>query len=115
MKAVAHDPGFGQSARQREAALDRRQSPVKCRIEAGDLPQLRVRRRQRPDRGQVVRQVQRHERHQGFELGQNPRIYPDRRLVRRPSEHDAVAGCHQGRRPHARFDPIDQVGQQVFV
>jgi len=88
---------------------------MKCGIEAGDLRQSRMRGRQRPDRSQVLRQMQRHERHQRVELRQYRRVDPYRRLMPCASEHNPVSGRLERTRPRVLFDPLHQPPQQRLV
>ena len=69
MKPVTANALFEQASRQREQLRHARLRAVEAVVEAGDLWQFRMPLGQRLDRSQVVRKVQREERHELFYLG----------------------------------------------
>ncbi len=91
MKAIAADASCREFARQRKFARQRRLASVKSRIEAGDLRHIRCHSGNGPDRGDVMRLVQRRKRDQLLKTGHHLRIDHDRVGIRRSAMHDAVA------------------------
>jgi hypothetical protein len=83
---------------------------VETRVEAGHLRQARPRLRHSPDRGQIVRLVQRCQGHECLEFGEH-RVVDANRLRAIAAMHDPVA--HGGDRPGAvmRVDPYQQLVQ----
>jgi len=68
---------------------------VKGGVEAGDLGQVRPQRRQGADRRQVVRLVQRRQRHQGRQFLDHGRRDQGRAGEAHPAVHDAMPGRDQ--------------------
>src|SRR5208337_3134688 len=63
---------------------------MKCRIETGDLREVRETTQDRPDRRKIVRLVKRRQRDVAFESRQHILIDPDRLVVVRAAMHHAV-------------------------
>jgi len=83
-------------------------------VEARDLRQSGERLRERADRRQIVRLVQRCERHQALELGHHRRVDPHRRREASSTVHDAVPdglrAARVGRRVQPAADRVDGAG-----
>ena len=111
VEAVAPHAALGDRRGQRERLRDRGLVAMERGVEAGDLRQLRRALEQRPDRRQVVRLVQRRERHVFLERRDAPprRRAPAARTRGRRARRDGRrrrAGARQvaraGRRPGGR-------------
>ena len=91
VEAVAADAPGRELARQRKFLRQRRLAAVEGGIEAGDLPHLGRGGADRPNDGDLVRLVQRGERHQLLEIGQQPAIDQRRLGILQSAMHHAVA------------------------
>ena len=91
VEAVAANAGVAELARQGEGLRDVRLAAMERRVEAGDLRKMRRRGGDRLDRRKVVRLVQRRQRHQAGELGQNVGIDARRRGELHAAMDDAMA------------------------
>ena len=80
MEPVAPNALFGEPARQREGGSDLRLGMVKRRIETGDLRQGRVQLRDRRDGGEMMRLMQRSERNEASQFGNDLSVDPYRPL-----------------------------------
>jgi hypothetical protein len=110
MEAVAPYAAIGNLRRQREALRQRRLRRMESGIEAGDLRQLWRGCQQAADRREVVRLVQRRQRHELLEHGKNLFIDPDRRRIGQATVYDAVSD-----RTQLMFAALRaQVSDQVF-
>jgi hypothetical protein len=65
---------------------------MKSGVEAGDLRKLRGDLRERKDGGQIVRLVQRGQRNQSLQIGDNALVEPDCPVVAQTSMHHPMAG-----------------------
>ena len=91
MEAVPPHTSVPERGRQRQALRHLRQTAVEGRVEAGDLGHARDPPRRRLERGDLGREVERGERHEGAELGQQRVVDECGAIVVRPAMDDAVA------------------------
>ena len=85
------------------------------RVEAADLRQMRMGPRQRVDRRQVVRQVQRGERDQRVQPGQHGGVDSHGVGEVLAAMDDAVADCAQGFAGQVRLEPVQQRGEEILL
>ena len=91
MKAVAPHAGLGQFLRQREHLRDRRVRAVAAVSKQATCGRSGARSNSRADRREIVRLVQRRERHELLQLGHDRRVDPHRRGIVGAAMHDAMA------------------------
>ena len=103
MEAVAAYSFLVQPLRDCEAVGDLRVVPVKGRIEAGNLKELRLSLQNRADRGQVVRLVEGREGNQALQPSDDFRSDGDRFAVVGTAVNDAMA--HRSRQPSTDLLP----------
>ena len=115
MKAVPAHAAIGDRPGQRERLRHRRRAAVEGRVEARHLRQLRLALEQRPDRGQIVRLVQRRERNVLFERRQDRRIHAHGLRVLEPAVHHAVADARQAMPGKLGAQERDQVIERAVV
>ena len=125
VEAVAAHARIGELLRQREHLRERRVRPVDRGVEARDLRQLRRALEHRADRRQVVRLVQRRERHELLELRDDRGVEAHGRgvvdaavddavtdgrepVIRRRASPSASRRCARARRRARRFAPASQ-------
>ena len=100
MKTVTTHAGIVQLGRNRETLCDVGIGGVERGIEARYLRQVRPALEQGADRRQVVRLMQRRERNEFLERGEDICVEPHRLRVFQPAVHDAVADRREfGPRP----------------
>jgi hypothetical protein len=90
VETVAPHARLVELLRDREPVGELRVGAVERSVEAGHLRRSGPLPQQRPDRGQVVRLVQRCQRHQPLQVGQHRRVEHDRRRVARAPVDDPV-------------------------
>ena len=95
MKPVAPYPFLEKRIRQRKGLIDLRRGSVESGVETRDLRQVRIEGHGHLDRREIVRLVQRCERHQSLELGQQFRSDPGGPGVAQPAMDHAVADCRK--------------------
>ena len=100
---------------QREHLGHRRVAAMERRVEAGDLRQFRPPLEQHPDRGQVVRLVQRRERRQRAESLHDVAIHQDRLRERGAAVDDAMAHPGQPMFGHLAAEKAGQVLEGAVV
>lgn len=115
MEPVAPYAGLGQAPGQRKRLSQWRLRRVECGVEAGHLGEFGRARRDRPDGGEIVRLVQRRERHQPFERVEHRRAHPHRRReFESPVDH-AMAGSHQALPAQPLPEPVEQKTHGALV
>ena len=112
VEAVSPDTGVVEFSRQREPGGRVGLAVVERRVEACHLRKVRVRRRQRPNRHQIVRLVQRRERRQRFEFAQNDVVDHDGRAETRAAMHHPVASRDEFAAGGVCADPVHQFPKQ---
>ena len=116
MEAVAAHARVVELLRQREHLRERRVGAVERGVEAGDLRQLRRALQQRADRREVVRLVQRRERHELLELRHDRGVDADRRGVVGAAVDDAMADRGEPVvRAVRRLQPVEDVRERAVV
>jgi len=115
MEAIANHTAVGDRSRQRERLRDRRLCPVERRIEARDLRQVGHPREQRLDRREIVRLVQRRERHVLLQCRDATRVDAHRFHVLAAAMHDAVPDRHQPMMRNAPAQKPDKVFERAVV
>ena len=115
MKAVAPDALLVVLARQREGIGHERVAAVKRGVEAGHLRRPREGDTRRVDAGQIVRLVQRRQRHQGFELGPAVVVDHDRLDMLGPAMHHAMADGRDLAVREAQAQPVQHALQGMAV
>jgi hypothetical protein len=91
VEPVPADAAVPERGRQRQALRDLRHPPVEGGVEAGHLGHPGDPLGRRLQRGDLGREVQRRERHEGTELGEQAVVDQRRAIVVRAAMHDAVA------------------------
>ena len=108
VKAVAAQAGLGQAPGQCKCLSQRRLPGMECGIEAGHLGQFGRARRDRPDSSEIVRLVQRRERHQARERIEHRGVHPHRRGKLNPPVDHAMAGGEQTLSTQPLLEPVEQ-------
>ena len=115
MKAVPPHAQIGDCLGQRERLRDRRRAAVEGRVEARHLRHLRQACEQRPDRGKVVRLVERGQRNVFFQRRHDRRIETHRLRVLEAAVHHAVTDARQAMPGELRAKECDQMFERAFV
>jgi hypothetical protein len=116
MEAVPPNPLRRELARQCEFLRQRRLTAMERSVEAGDLRHPWGNRAHRTDRGDVMRLVQRGERYQSFESGQDLAVDQHRQRINGPAMDDTVAhSVETGIAADMRCEPIMDGGYSAGI
>ncbi len=95
MEPVAPDPFFMEVARQGVIVGERTVAAVKCRVETGDLRQCGEAGKQRANGSEIVRLMQRRQRHVTLQPRQHVVVDANGPVVFRPAMHHPVTHRHR--------------------
>ena len=115
VKAVAAHALLVPAVRDREPVGDLGMAAVERGVEAGDLGHLRLARADLADRRQIVRLVQRRQRHQPLEPLQHRVVHQDRRVEVRAAMDDPVADRARGAAEPAEQPRLEPVERRAHV